>query len=222
MIFARTTFATALAGTALAALSALPAVAHPHVFAEARLDVAVNPDNTVKALKHLWRFDDVFSSTVLIEFDANSDLKLDDAELQEVANTVYTSLAEYDYFQLVTQDKKDVAMKPPAKLIATFEDQQLIIMFESEPKEALKLGGQVDFGVYDPTFYTAIDFVEDDYMQVQNMPAGCTRAVIRPDPDEAIAQNQDMLDQSFWDTTSSNDMQKLFATRLEITCKGLG
>ena len=35
-----------------------PASVHPHVFAEARLDVTVNPDQTVKSLRHLWRFDD--------------------------------------------------------------------------------------------------------------------------------------------------------------------
>ena len=81
---------------------------HPHVFAEARLDVVVNPDSTVKALRHLWRFDDLFSSTVLVEFDKNSDLKLDDAELQDVAQTIHDSLAEYNYFQLVTVDGKDV------------------------------------------------------------------------------------------------------------------
>ena len=38
-----------------------PASVHPHVFAEARLDVIVNPDHTVKSLRHLWRFDDLFS-----------------------------------------------------------------------------------------------------------------------------------------------------------------
>ena len=68
----------------------------------------------MKSLRHLWRFDDVFSSTVLMEFDKNADLKLDDAELEECRKTVFTSLAEYNYFQLVTVDGKDVAMKPPA------------------------------------------------------------------------------------------------------------
>ena len=54
--------------------STVPASVHPHVFAEARLDVVVNPDGTVKSLRHLWRFDDLFSSTVLVEFDKNGDL----------------------------------------------------------------------------------------------------------------------------------------------------
>ena len=129
-----------------------PAVVHPHVFAEARLNVTLNPDNSVKSLRHLWRFDDVFSSTVLMEFDKNADLKLDDTEILEVANTVNSSIAEYDYFQVVTADSKDVAMKPPAQLMVNYENDQLIILFESEPKAPLKLVGKLDFGVYDPTF----------------------------------------------------------------------
>ena len=212
----------AILATALAVVfgSAAPARVHPHVLAEARLDVMVNPDKTVKSLRHLWRFDDLFSSTVLMEFDKNADLKLDDAELQEVSSTVYASLAEFDYFQLVTADGKDVSMKPPPQLIANYEDDQLIILFESEPKEPLKLQGKVDFGVYDPTFYTAIDFVEDENMAVKDLPASCTRSVIRPDPDEAIAQNQSNLTEAFFNDPAGTDLSKIFATRLELTCQG--
>ncbi|WP_353644799.1 DUF1007 family protein [Mesorhizobium sp. WSM2239] len=200
--------------------SSAPARVHPHVFAEARLDVMLNPDKTVKSLRHLWRFDDLFSSTVLMEFDKNADLKLDDAELQDVSNTVYASLAEYDYFQLVTADGKDVTMKPPPVLIANYEADQLIILFESEPKEQLKLEGKVDFGIYDPTFYTAIDFVEDENMAVSDLPPTCTRSVIRPDPDEAIAQNQSNLTDAFFNDPSGTDLSKIFATRLELDCQG--
>ena len=64
--------------------------AHPHVFAEARLDVVgqSRPDGEVAAPSLALRR--LFSSTVLMEFDKNADLKLDDAELQEVSNTVFT------------------------------------------------------------------------------------------------------------------------------------
>lgn len=211
-----------LASAAIALLASVaPALVHPHVFAEARLDVMLGPEKTVKSLRHLWRFDDVFSSTVLMEFDKNADLKLDDAELREVANTVFTSLAEYDYFQVVTEDSKNVEMKPPAQLIANYENDQLIILFESEPKAPLKLAGKVDFGIYDPTFYTAIDFTEDENMAVDGtLPAECSRSVIRPDPDEAIAQNQSKLTDAFFNDPTGTDMSKIFATRLELTCKG--
>jgi len=204
------------------ALLPVAADAHPHVFAEARLDVVVDANATVTSLKHLWRFDDLFSSTVLVEFDRNSDLKLDDSELQAVSDTVFASLAEFDYFQLVSVDGKDVKMKPPAELAASFENNQLIILFESEPAEPLKLSGKVDFGVYDPTFYTAIDFLEDDNMAVAGMPGSCSRKVIRPDPDEAIAQNQGSLTEEFFTDPTGTDMSKIFATKLELTCQAQG
>nr|WP_246226189.1 DUF1007 family protein [Chelativorans xinjiangense] len=205
----------------LSAASA-PSLAHPHVFAEARLDVAVSKDSQVEALRHVWRFDDLFSSTVLVEFDQNQDLELDADELQEVANVVHESLAEFDYFQIVTADGRDVAMEPPEKLIADFTDNQLIILFESRPKEPLELQGKLDFGVYDPTFYTAIDFTEDSYMAVENLPQGCSREVIRPDPDEAIAQNQQTLTDAFFNEPGGNDLSKIFATKLEIQCSANG
>ena len=157
---------------------------------------------------------------MLVEFDKNSDLKLDDAELQDVSKTVHDSLAEYNYFQLVSVDGKDVAMKPPAALMANYENNQLIILFESEPKDRLALKGKVDFGIYDPTFYTAIDYTEDENMAVKDLPASCTRAVIRPDPDEAIAQNQANLTDAFFNDPTGTDLSKIFATKLELTCTG--
>jgi ABC-type uncharacterized transport system substrate-binding protein len=206
----------------LLALSSAPVSAHPHVFAEARLDVVIDPDRTVRSLRHLWRFDDLFSSTVLVEFDTNSDLKLDDAELQEVANTVYASLAEYNYFQVVTADGKDVAMQPPPTLMANFENEQLIILFETSPKQPLKLAGKLDFGIYDPTFYTAIEFVEDSHMAVDAMPSDCKISVIRPDPDEVLAQNQSTLTDAFFNDPAGTNMSKIFATKLELTCQASG
>lgn len=204
----------------VAAVLFIPTAArvHPHVFAEARLDVTVSDNGTVGALRHVWRFDDLFSSTVLVEFDQNQDLELDQNELEEVASVVYDSLAEFNYFQIVTLDGKDVAMQAPERLIADFVDNQLIILFESRPKEPLKLDGTIDFGVYDPTFYTAIDFIEDEYMAVENLPEDCERSVIRPDPEQAIAQNQASLTDAFFNEPGGNDLSKIFATKLEITC----
>src|SRR5690606_19007256 len=141
-----------------------------------------------------------------------------DAELQEVSGTIFTSLSEYDYFQLVSADGKDVAMKPPAALMANYENNQLIVLFESEPVAPLKLAGKLDFGVYDPTFYTAIEFVEDENMAVEGLPSSCTRNVVRPDPDEAIAQNQASLTDEFFTDPSGTDLSKIFATKLELNC----
>lgn len=192
--------------------------AHPHVFAEARLDVTVGPGETVESLQHLWRFDELFSSTVVLEFDKDGDLKLDEAELQTVADTVLESIAEFDFFQSVTRDGAAVDMAAPEKMIIDFEDNQMIILFESRPREPLPLSGKLAFGVYDPTFYTAIEYVEDVHMAAAPLPEYCKPAVVRPDPDEAIAQNQDTLTEAFYNEPDGNDLSKIFATRLELDC----
>ncbi|WP_343315641.1 DUF1007 family protein [Brucella sp. BE17] len=198
--------------------------AHPHVFAEARLEVSVTPDGTVEKLAHVWRFDDVFSSTVLMEFDKNGDLKLDDKELIDLGHVINESIAEFKYFQTVEQDGKDVEMERPNDLAALFTDNRLLILFTSKPAKPLKLapGHTMRFGIYDPTFYTAIDYVNDSDLVVNGLPKGCKSAIVRPDPDEAIAQNQSSLTEAFFNDPSGNDLSKIFATRLEITCGAQG
>lgn len=210
--------AVALAGGLAAAV---PAAAHPHVFAEASLEIVID-SGKVSALRHVWRFDDLFSATVLFEFDMNRDLVLDHEELEIVAEVIHESLAEFDYFQFVTLDGRDVPMRAPERMFANYEDQQLVVMFESRPVEPFTVSGVADFGVYDPTFYTAIDFYEDERMQVSGLPEGCAREVVRPDPDEAIAQNQQTLTDAFFNEPGGVDMSKIFATRLELNCKAEG
>ncbi|MDF1601694.1 DUF1007 family protein [Mesorhizobium sp. YIM 152430] len=210
-----------LLGACALCATAAPALAHPHVFAEARLEIATK-DEQVKALRHVWRFDDLFSSTVIFEFDQNKDLKLDAQELEMVGSVILESLAEFGYFQFVTANGKDIAMNPPERIVAMLEDQQLIILFESTPEEAIALDGNLHFGVYDPTFYTAIDFYDDANLVVADMPDNCGKEVVRPDPDEALAMNQQSLTEAFFNEPGGVDYSKLFATRLEISCGAAG
>ena len=203
---------------ALAAVTASPAMTHPHVFAEAKLSLVLKPNGTVQKLTHVWVFDDVFSSTVLVEFDTDQDLKLSEAELREVQNTIVESIGEYNYFQTIKSNGAEIKMARPPNLTARMDDQTLVISFDSSPEKILPLHGTVSFGIYDPTFYTAIDFVEDADMKAPALPAGCTSKVVRPDPEEAMAQNQKNLTEAFFQTTDPANLSQLFATRLEVTC----
>lgn len=212
---ARASFAV-LAG--LAAFDAAPAFAHPHIFAEARLEVALGDDGTVDELRHVWRFDQFFSSTVMLEFDANTNLILEQAELEAVGETVKLSLADFDYFTSIRHDGDDLGVTPPEQIYANFENGQLLVFFAVKPAEAAPLDGKLSFGVYDPTMYTAIDFVNDSDLVVLGDPERCRRAVIRPDPDEVIAQNQGSLTDAFFNDPGGYDVSQLFATRLELTC----
>jgi ABC-type uncharacterized transport system substrate-binding protein len=191
---------------------------HPHVFAIATMNLVIGPAGTVEKLQHRWIFDDAFSSTVLVEFDTNQDLKLDAGELKEVQNTIVDSIGEYNYFQKIRDNGADVKMARPPNLTASMDDQTLVIAFDSAPEKPLPLRGQTVFGIYDPTFYTAIDFESDADLKTAGLPSGCTAKVVRPDPEAAMAENKANLTDFFYSTTDQTNMDQLVATRLEVTC----
>ncbi|MDR6757931.1 ABC-type uncharacterized transport system substrate-binding protein [Mycoplana sp. BE70] len=199
----------------------LPAVAlaHPHIFAEARLEVVAGDDGTIAELRNVWRFDEMFSSSVVLEFDKNSNLKLDADELAEVGQTVLESLEEFSYYTSITEDGRTIKVAKPEAINVDFQDGQLLMFFKVSPGEALALKGKLTFGVYDPTMYAAMDFATDgDLVVVGEKFAACKHEVVRPDPDEVLAQNQGTLTDAFWNDPAGTDMTKLFATRLEVTC----
>ncbi|MCJ8238176.1 DUF1007 family protein (plasmid) [Rhizobium sp. SSM4.3] len=198
---------------------AAPALSHPHIFAEARVEIVATDDGMLKELRNVWRFDDIFSSSVLMDFDKNSDLKLDHGELSEIANTIRDSLGDYGYFTFITADGASSEVAKPEIFNVDFKDNQLLVFFVAKPKTPVKIGGSMTFGVYDPTLYTAIDFAKDEDMVVEGKPfEACTHKVVRPDPDQVIAQNQSNLTEAFFSDPAGTDMGKLFATRLEVTC----
>ncbi|TNM62551.1 DUF1007 family protein [Aliirhizobium smilacinae] len=200
---------------------ALPHVAsaHPHIFVESRLEVIGGPDGNVQELRNVWRFDEVFSSSVLLDFDKNTDLKLDEHELAELGETMRTSLADYHYFTTLTMNGATVGVTKPDVIHVTFKDGQILVFFVVKPDKPMPLKGRLTFGIYDPTMYTAIDFPTDKDLVAEGPAfAKCQHKVVRPDPDEVLSQNSSTLTDAFFNDPTGTDMSKMFATRLEMTC----
>ncbi|MEO0544273.1 MAG: DUF1007 family protein [Pseudomonadota bacterium] len=199
-----------------------PAFAHPHVFAEARLEVVASATGQLEELRHVWRFDELFTSTVIFEFDENLNNKLDGGELAEVASVVTTSIADFGYFQSVSVKGEDMTIAPVDDMLVDVVGGQLIMLFTSKTVETVDLADNPSFSVYDPTFYTSIEFYTDEDMQLVNAPGGCGFEKIVPDPDEAIAQNQQSLTDAWFSDPEGNDLSRIFATRMEVSCSPAG
>lgn len=200
-------------------LAPLPALAHPHIFAEARLEVVAGADGNIAELQNVWRFDEMFSSSVILDFDKNTDLKLDEKELAELGETMRKSLADYHYFTTITASGANIGIHKPDVIRVSLDGNQLIVIFAVKPEKPVPLKGRLSFGVYDPTMYTSIDFPTDnDLVAKGDGLAKCRKKVIRPDPDEIISQNSATLTDAFFNDPTGTDMTKLFATRLELEC----
>ncbi|WP_075291223.1 DUF1007 family protein [Pararhizobium arenae] len=205
--------------TLAAMLAPSAALAHPHIFAEARLEIVSDEKNEISELRNVWRFDDLFSASVVMDFDKNSNAELDPDELQEIGQTVLDSLQEYNYYTTISDNGKTIGVNKPESIVADYKDGQLLLMFAVKPAQPMPLKGKLSFGVYDPTMYTAIDFPTDgDLAPIGDQINACQHKVIRPDPDEVLAENKASLTDAFFNDPTGTDMSKMFATRIEFTC----
>lgn len=204
---------------ALAASLPAEAYAHPHIFIDAKFEAVSAADGSLAELRNVWKFDDVFSSSVLLDFDKNGNNTLDKSELLAVGKTVRTSLEQYKYYTNVTVNGKAVPMTKPDVIQADYKDGALILSFSLKPLKKTMLTGTAIFGIYDPSLYTAVDFATDADMAVSGSGfAHCSRKVVRPNPDEIIAQNQATLTSLFFNDPMGTNFSQLVATRLEMKC----
>ncbi|WP_042954754.1 DUF1007 family protein [Rhizobium leguminosarum] len=207
-----------LAGLAVAS-APTGAEAHPHIFVDAKFEAVAGGDGSLVELRDTWRFDEVFSSSVLLDYDKNRNNTLDPAEIAAVAKTVRESLGEYNYYTNVTINGKPLALAKPDILHGTYENGSLTLSFSQKPVQKTPLKGLIVFRVFDPTLYTALDFADDAALKTSGDSFGrCARKVVRPDSKEILAENQAMLTTMFFNDPMGTDYSQIVATRLEVHC----
>jgi nickel/cobalt transporter (NicO) family protein len=78
--------------------SVIGAIAHPHVFVEARSALVFDDDGQAVAVNHVFRFDDAFTAFAIQGFDKNQDGIYSREELSELADVNIESMADFGYF----------------------------------------------------------------------------------------------------------------------------
>jgi nickel/cobalt transporter (NicO) family protein len=79
-------------------VSVLGAIAHPHVFVEARSALVFDDNGQAVAVNHVFRFDDAFTAFAIQGFDKNLDGIYSREELSELADVNIESMADFGYF----------------------------------------------------------------------------------------------------------------------------
>lgn len=198
----------------------LPAFAHPHVFVEGVLEILRDGNGAVTELRHVWRFDELFSSTVLLDFDDNGDGKLDDSELEEVSKTVTESIGEYNFYTEVRLGAKPQTFTPPEKIMVNYDGGQITMFFAEKMKEPLAIAG-ADFrvAVSDPTYYVAMDFADESAVRLVGNDAGCKTSILRPDFDKLYAKNPATLTEQFFNNSGNAVLGDEWLTWIKLDCQ---
>ena len=116
-----------LAAVAVAAglfASAVPALAHPHVWVTASATVLYD-HGTITGLQQAWTFDEFYTQQAIEGLDKNGDGKYDRQELSELAQVNMDGLKEFDYFTVAKLGDADLKFKPPVDYWLEYNAQKI-------------------------------------------------------------------------------------------------
>ncbi len=164
----------------LAVAMAGPALAHPHVFVDARAEIVFDKAGEVTAVRHIWQFDEAFTAFAIQGLDANNDGKLSDAELAPLAKVNVDSLKEYAFFTWLRQGKKTFRFVPPTEYWLEFHGGRLTLFYTLPLKTPVAIHGKATLEVFDPEYFVAFTFPEHKPVTLTNAPPGCEAAYHPP------------------------------------------
>jgi len=167
-----------------------PAIAHPHIWVDASMQIRLDDAGRLEAIAHSWTFDEAFSSWSVQGLDTNGDGEVSSEEMSELAEQNVAGLGEYDYFTFAGEGEEDLDLSlagEPRMHVA--DDGRVVLRFTLEPPQPQPLGAAFEIAVMDPEWYVAIELVESDPVRFENAP-GCTTELVEPEPLSASAEER--------------------------------
>jgi ABC-type uncharacterized transport system substrate-binding protein len=108
---------------------AMPAAAHPHVFVDAQFALRQNPDGGLSDVGVTWRFDAVYTSVILPDFDHDGDGRLSEDEAEELTGVFFEGLGEYNYFTRIALDGTWLDQVSAGDYRVWMEGERLVVGF---------------------------------------------------------------------------------------------
>jgi ABC-type uncharacterized transport system substrate-binding protein len=196
-----------------ALLAPLPAAAHPHVWIDAKAEVLFEGAQ-ISGVRHVWTFDEAFSTYVVQGLDINKDGQYSREELAQLAKENVDSLEEFAFFTFAKIAGREATFEKPGKEWLEFDGKLLTLHFDLPLKQAVPLRHAV-VEVYDPSYYVEFKFLDDKAVTLSGAPSGCSAKIQKPPELDTTAQ-QKLAEADFNQLDSSFSAE--FANRAIVAC----
>jgi nickel/cobalt exporter len=174
------------------ALLPLPALAHPHIFIDAKATVTFNDAGEIVSIHNTWTFDEAYSAWSVQGLDANNDGKLTPEELQPLADDNMNGLADYEYYTFAgegTDPNLKFGHGDHAHLV--MENGKTTLDFDVPLATPYAVRKSLELSIDDPEYYVAISFKDAKEVTLVNAPKAC--AVVMEDPKQMPDELADAL-----------------------------
>jgi len=158
----------------VAAFMSARAEAHPHVLVDAKSEIVFDAEGRMAAVRQIWRFDPAFSAYAIQGLDENGDGELSAAELEPLAKINVESLQEFDFFTYLAIDGKELPFAEPREYWLEQHNGQLTLFYELPLKTPTMVAPETTLEVFDPEYFVAFNFVEDNPVSLVGAPDNCS------------------------------------------------
>jgi ABC-type uncharacterized transport system substrate-binding protein len=167
--------------TALFLLLPAPALAHPHVLVDVHALVEFK-DGKIVSLFMGWKFDSVFSASLLKDFDKNGDNRLDPAEMKDLEREAFRDTKPQAHFTYARIGTAPVEWKDATDFKVIGVKDSLLYAFRLPlPRPVDPRREAFSFTTYEETFYIDMDFPSDNAVTLNGEGSAGCKATIAPD-----------------------------------------
>ncbi|MBN1797631.1 MAG: DUF1007 family protein [Spirochaetales bacterium] len=134
------------------------ASAHPHVFIENSFTFVFN-DRGLSGIHINWILDEMFSATIIMDYDWNKNAFFEDSEIQAVKQGAFTNLKNYNYFLHINIDYVNFNITYATDFRAEIVNNRVVYSFFIPVNvQAVSTVKIISAGCYDETYFCDISY----------------------------------------------------------------
>ncbi|MBN1140457.1 MAG: DUF1007 family protein [Deltaproteobacteria bacterium] len=160
--------------------------AHPHVFVSQRF-VVIFDDQGLAGVQVCWAFDDMFSTMIAGDYDLNQNGRFEGGEIAKIEKEAFSNLAGFGYFLFIRIDRTPFPVKYVKDFNAILDKGKMSYeFFVPCHVQATSQFKKLSIAGYDPSYYTAMFFSEQDPVVLRSAEGFEVRTALREDPETSI------------------------------------
>jgi ABC-type uncharacterized transport system substrate-binding protein len=127
--------------------------AHPHVFVDDNVVFGLDA-NGLTGVKIQWTFDELYSSSVIMDYDKNRDHTFSPAEAKQLAGQALADLKQNHYFTYIRVNGRDFPVKSIVQFKVAINKGRVVYSFYVPCPIPVQTAEQtVDVSCYDESYY---------------------------------------------------------------------
>jgi nickel/cobalt transporter (NicO) family protein len=158
------------------------ALAHPHIFIDAKATITFNDAGQVVGIHNSWTFDEAYSAWAVQGLDTNADGVVTREELQPLADDNMQGLSDYEYYTFAGEGPENLKFAYGSNPTMDYADGRQTLNFDVALDTPYAIRDHLELAINDPEYYVGITFANADAITLVNTPATCSVTLEDPEP----------------------------------------